>query len=119
MKTLTKLELKLEVSKIYTGYLTHEKSLKLFELEHGYIPKIIEPESEVVNSSVFKKYNLPDYTNEMQELKRIQETSQYNMIVGFRSVIARLFFVDRKTAEEIHNCYLKHYTDLYYPEELV
>jgi hypothetical protein len=119
---LTEFELKAEVLTFYTGYINLEKALQLYEIKYGVIPEIIEDTTEeiFVNSSVFEKYNLPDYTVEMKFMKKVQEAVLHNMMAcDIRYYIQVTLLVDKDTAKVIHKCYIEHYNELYFPEELI
>lgn len=119
----TVFELKQEVGQYYKGYLTLEKAIKVYELEHGITPEIIEEqEYEYVNPLIFEKYNLPEScnVNSLRFMKQLQDSGEVNMIIGdIRNIIQQRLLVDKSTAVEIHKCYMEHYQELYFPEELL
>ena len=122
MKTYTAHELKIEVSKFYNGNLTLAKCLKLFEIEYGFKPTIIKekPLHFCVNTAVIKKHATCDAINEenLIFMKKLQEGGSVNMFAA-RHEIQKHLGIDSNSAKSLLMFYMKHYTEIYYPEELI
>lgn len=124
MKTeMTEFELFSEVQKFYTNYLTLDKAIKLFELEHGYQPEIVEDKNEIfVNPIVIANVNKANGNDSvtvksMRWMRKMQMDGSVNMIVGqIRNLIQTTFLVSRDEAVDIHKAYIDNYEALYFVE---
>ena len=120
-KSFTEHEIKTEVSKFYNGYLDLGKCLKLFKIEYGFTPTIIEDiSSKSINLTTIKKYNASEAVNEenLIFMKKLQEGGSVNMFCA-RPEIQKHLFLTSEGAKELLNFYMKHYIEIYYPEELL
>ena len=125
MKPMTMSEVKMKVSEFYNGYLDERKSLKLFEVEYGYIPEIIpEPVDEfyVGFNALNEEGLIPEGVTKVHLvwMKKLQESCRENMIVGpICRLLEQNFLIDRETATNVHKTYLKYYNHLYHPEDIL
>ena len=118
MKTeYTKNELTNKVSTFYNGYLDLNKALKLFEIEYGFVPTIIE-RPNLINQKFCDAQNYPDFINpeSLTYMKDLQESGVVNMFMATGHIQAALL-LGREEARELLTTYMKDYQDIYYPEQ--
>jgi hypothetical protein len=118
---MTEFELKTEVSKFYNGALTLDKAKRLYEFEFGYVPDVEEDIFDVVINENVLSY--PDATDvitikNLIFMKQLQESGVCNMFHSGTEVQKHLH-VTSETAKELVLFYMEHYTDIYYPEQLL
>ena len=117
MKTFTETGLITEVNKFYKGALYFEKALKIYEIEFGYTPKIIETEN-IINEDFIANSNYPDFvtTEALSFMKELQDSGAVNMF-GATPYIQNALMLDKGDATELLLIYMKDYTKIYYPEQ--
>ncbi len=120
---MTKFGLITEVQKFYNGAsIDFEKALKIYELEYGFIPNISEEISEVqyVNEDVLDYDTVDDCVTieTLQFMKDLQEGGTVNML-GSATHIRQVFGYSDADAKAVVKTYMKYYTELYHPENLI
>ncbi len=117
--TLTKTELITKVNEFYKGALDTRKALKIFEIEFGYKPEIIEP-TPILNQSFIDSQNYPECVTveALTYMKELQDSGVTNMFSA-TPYIQNALIVTREEAKDILSVYMKDYTKIYYPEELL
>ena len=117
---MTKNELLHEVSTFYTGYLNEIKAVKLFEIEYGYTPVILENKNINAYEDVIKRSDYPDFvTSEaLGFMKDLQESGVCNMF-GASSYVEAGLLLSKKDASVLVKIYMEDYTKIYYPENLL
>jgi len=117
MKTnYTKNELTNKVSGFYKGYLTIDKALKLFDLEYGFTPTLVERKN-IVDEAFIATMDYPSYIDaeSLTYMKDLQESGVTNMFAATPYIQAALL-LDRKEAADLLKTYMKDYELIYYPE---
>lgn len=118
----TESDLLIQVSSFYNGHLEIEKALKIFEIEFGYQPEIIEDDEDVWigYNEVCEQGNMPDgVTKEhLRFVKTLQEAGTVNMFMAAPE-IQKCLGVDRNLARDILMTYMKNYALLYDPASAV
>ena len=116
---MTKNELLNKVSSFYSGYLTTDKALKLFDIEYGYTPEITQNTLSVSDADI-KALNLPEHVTPeaLSFVKDLQESGVVNMFAATPNIQAGLL-VERQEAKDILSAYMKHYTFLFHPEDML
>jgi hypothetical protein len=116
---MTKNELFAKVSEFYKGYLDVDKALTLYELHYGEIPEIEEAKFLMTQEYV-DGFGYPEYitAEALTYIKELQESGVVNMFQSVPFIQAALGFT-AKEAKELLSIYMKDYTKIYYPEELI
>ena len=117
MKTdYTKNELTNLVSTFYKGLLTFDKAIALFELEYSFTPTIIK-RLDIVSEDYIASMNFPEIASaeNLTYMKDLQDSGATNMFAA-NSFIQAALCCSRKEASELLGIYMKHYEELYYPE---
>ena len=119
LNSMTSTQLITEVSKFYKGSLDIYKALKLFEIEYGYEPEIVQPEN-IINESFIQNAGYPDFVTPeaLSYMKELQESGAVNMFSSV-SYIQNALALSIKQAKELLMIYMKDYTMIYHPEELL
>lgn len=124
MKTeFTETDLILEVAKLYNGYLTLDKAIKIYEMEYGIKPEIVESEKEYIYvgyQDVVDNGDMPDgvTVEHLIFMKDLQESGNVNMFAAIPE-IEKCLRVDRGLASNILSVYMKQYSLLYDPGSMV
>ena len=116
MKELTEFECLQEAGKLYNGILTIDKAIKFLNFEYNWDIKIVEDKSININSIACEKYDVTK--DEMEFMKKLQESGEVNMFSSIDIITKRLLVTD-KIAKHILSVYIKHYDEIYYPQRLI
>ena len=116
----TKTELISTVKSFYNSTVDLKKALKIFEIEFGYIPEIVEKNKEYVTDEWCRENGYPDFVNaeSVRFMKELQESGVTNMLMATPYIMDGLGY-DKKTAKELLMIYITDYTKFYNPEELI
>jgi hypothetical protein len=120
-KSMTETELLTLVSVFYRtqNLITIEKAIKVFEIEFGFRPDLIEnTESTFVDTSIFKKYNGSDFLEAkyFEYLYELQQSGATNMFAA-RPYLLQVFDITQEESKEIMKFYISYYTELFFPED--
>ena len=113
---MTETQLITEVTKFYKGALYLDKALKIYELEYGYTPEIIEADGNIDENWV-QKAGYPDFVDAkaLNYMKELQESGATNMFTA-TPYIQNALGLDKGDAIELLLTYMRDYDKIYYPE---
>jgi hypothetical protein len=119
-KEYTETELLSFVSTFYNGNLHLEKAIKIFEIEYGFTPEIIQKDKNYVTDEWCRNRGFPWFVNSksVQYMKELQESGITNM---FESVpyIQNALGYDYQSAKGLLQYYMKYYEEFYYPQNCI
>lgn len=122
VKPMTETELFTCVSTFYRTMMpiTLDKAIKIFELEFGFQPEIIEKEGMFVNPNIFSNPSLTAYAESchFEYLYELQQSGATNMFMS-RPYLQQAFPLDDKAAQNIVIFYMKNYDEIYFPERTI
>ena len=115
-REFTETELITTVTEFYKGGLYLSKALKIFELEFGYVPKIVEP-TMILNQEFIDTQDYPECVTveALTFMKELQESGVTNMFMA-SPYIQNALMCDKRDASAILKVYMKDYDKIYYPE---
>jgi hypothetical protein len=119
-KEYTKTGLLSFIGTFFQGSLDIDKAIKLFEMEFGYTPIIIDTEKQGVTDYLFEKYNCPEHfcTEDFEYMYELQQSGATNMFSSGH-YIQQALGKSRQEAKEILSFYIEHYEEIYFPENLI
>ena len=117
MLKMTKNKLFFEVQKFYKGVLTEEKAIKLYEFEYGETPEL-ETNRDLFGQRDFSEYPWFVNAKSLTFMKDLQESGAVNMFSS-TAIISSSLHLDKNDSKELLMVYIKDYTKIYYPEQLI
>jgi hypothetical protein len=117
----TETELIATVSTFYNAPVDLDKAIKIFEIEYGFIPEIIENEVvEYVTDEWCREQGYPRFINSkaITFMKELQESGVTNMLESTPYIMNALGY-DKKMAKELLITYITDYEKFYHPENLI
>lgn len=119
MLQMTQTELLTSVATFYKAPLTLEKALKIFVMEYGFVPEIVDAKN-IVNQEFIDSQNYPECvtTEALTYMKELQDSGVTNMFQAVPYIQQALGY-SAKDAKTLLMTYMTDYTKIYYPENLL